>query len=65
MLRTNCVNLGSLGAYGLLLLNATDLPLFTSDVIFPLLSILIFCTLIILKIGMKDIIKESKNLTES
>ena len=62
MLRTNCINLGYIVAYSLLYLNATGSPMFDSSVIFFILSFLLVCLLVLLKIGMKDIIKEGKHL---
>ena len=58
MLRSNMINLAYLGAYGLLLLNSTNLAIFDASVLFPLMSLLLLISVFVIKIGMKDVIKE-------
>jgi MFS family permease len=65
MLRTNTINVANLSAYSLLLLNATNLPIFHSDMIFFFVTLFLLCTFILVKIGMKDVIKEGNRMTES
>ena len=65
MLRTNTIQLSNLCAYSLLLLNATNLPMFSSSVIFFSLALFLVFTTLLVKIGMKDVIKEGGRMTES
>lgn len=65
MLRTNTINVAKLCAYGLLLLNATNLPIFSSTVMFFSMTLLMVFTTLLVKIGMKDVIKEGGRMTES
>jgi len=65
MLRSNMINLASLSAYGLLLLNATNIPMFDSSVIYSACAIFLLLTTFMVRVGMKDVIKDSGGMTES
>ena len=65
MLRTNLINLANLTAYGLLILNATGYSLFSSNVIYSSCIVILLCNFVMVKIGMKDIIKDAGRMTES
>ena len=65
MLRTNAINLANLSAYGLLLLNATNLPMFSSDMIFFFVAFILVATGVLVYFGMKDVIREGNRMTES
>ena len=65
MCRTNIINIGNLTGYGLLLLNATNLAIFSTDVLFSLLTIGIIGSTIMVHFGMKDVIKEGCHTSES
>jgi hypothetical protein len=65
MCRTNIINIGNLTGYGLLLLNATNLTIFSSNVLFSVLTLLIIGSTIVVNFGMKDVIKEGCHTTES
>ena len=65
MLRTNSLNLAYLVANGLILLNSTNYMFFSSDMVYLFLSFLLIVTLYLIKIGMKDIIKEKLNINNS
>jgi hypothetical protein len=65
MLRTNLINLGNLSAYGLLLMNATGYYMFSSNVLFSACIVVLLATFVMVKIGMKDVIKDGGKMTES
>jgi len=65
MLRTNMINSGTLLAYGLLTLNATSLPIFSSNMIYFSMTVFLVFTMFVVQSGMKDVIKEGNRMSES
>ena len=60
MINSNAVNFAYLSAQGLLLLNATNLGIFNSNVLFCFIGSCLVISLILVATNMKDVIRERK-----